>query len=117
MILGTGVDIIEIARIKKAIDRWGDHFLSHIFTEEEIRYAKSCKFPTQHFAARFAAKEAVYKALENHYSRIHWKDIKIKNGKNGKPFCTVNIENFNHHVLISLSHSKHYAVANAIIST
>ena len=62
-ILGTGIDIIEIDRIQKAIERWGDHFLTHVFTAEEIKYAKKNKFPAQHFAARFAAKEAVLKAV------------------------------------------------------
>ena len=62
MTLGTGIDIIEIERIEKAIDRWGDNFLKHVFNDEEIDYAKNHKFPMQHYAARFAAKEAVFKA-------------------------------------------------------
>ena len=62
MIIGVGVDIIEIDRIQKANDRWGEDFLKHIFNKEEIEYAQKKKFPTQHYAARFAAKEAIYKA-------------------------------------------------------
>jgi len=115
MILGTGIDIIEIERIQKAIDRWGDDFLKHIFNEEEIEYAKKYKFPTQHFAARFAAKEAVYKAIGNDPG-IHWKDIKILNDKYGKPFCKLKKKGFKNKIAISLSHTQNYAVANAIIT-
>ena len=57
MLLGTGIDIIEIERIQKAIDGWGDNFLRHVFHEEEIKYAKSHKNPIQHYAARFAAND------------------------------------------------------------
>ena len=79
MTLGCGIDIIEIDRIKKAIERWGEHFLKHIFNEEEISYAEKFKNPAPHYAARFAAKEAVYKAIGNH-PQMSWKDMTIKNG-------------------------------------
>ena len=116
MVLGTGIDIIEVSRIKKAIDRWGDHFLRHVFNQEEIDYAKSRKNPTQHYAARFAAKEAVFKAIGDN-PEIGWKDLKILNDKNGKPYCIFNDKNFNNKILISISHTENYAVANAIISS
>ena len=86
MILGTGIDIIEVDRIKKAIKRWGKNFLIHVFTDEEIAYAKRHKFPHQHFAARFAAKEAVLKAIGDN-AHVSWKDITISNDKHGKPIC------------------------------
>jgi len=116
MILGTGIDIIEIERIQKAIDRWGDNFLAHVFTDEEISYAKKRKFPTQHFAARFAAKEAVLKAFGDN-AHINWKDIQIKNEKSGRPNCTYIGPDFKDKILISISHTENYAVANAIITT
>ena len=114
MILGTGIDIIEIARLQKAIDRWGESFLKHIFNEEEIEYAQKHKFPTQHYAARFAAKEAVYKAFGDNKT-LGWKDMTILNDENGKPYCRLKVKGFKNKILISLSHSKNYAVANAII--
>ncbi len=115
MILGTGIDIIEIDRIRKSIDKWGDNFLNHVFLQEEIAYARKHKNAAQHFAARFAAKEAVYKALND--KSISWKDIKIINDADGKPHCIIMKENHDHHkILISLSHSENYAIANAIIS-
>lgn len=116
MILGTGIDIIEIDRIKKAIERWGKHFLNHVFTEKEIEYVQQYKFPAQHYAVRFAAKEAVYKAI-NDNQKIGWKDIEIFNYPSGQPYCICHDKNFNDQILISLSHSKYYAVANAIITS
>jgi len=115
MIYGTGIDIIEISRIEAAVKRWGNHFLEHVFTKEEIAYAQNRKFPMQHYAARFAVKEAVLKAFGKN-SHISWKDIQIVNDEDGKPVCTYIGKNFKRQILISISHSKHYAVANAIIT-
>jgi holo-[acyl-carrier protein] synthase len=115
MIVGTGIDIIEIDRIEKAISRWGKTFLDHVFNPEEIAYAGKQRFPAQHYAARFAAKEAVLKAFGDN-AHIGWKDIKILNDKNGKPVCVFPDKKFKDKILISISHSKNYAVANAIIT-
>ncbi|HQP11101.1 MAG TPA: holo-ACP synthase [Candidatus Omnitrophota bacterium] len=116
MILGTGIDIIEIDRLQSALDRWGEDFLKHIFNDEEIAYAKKRKFPAQHYAARFAAKEAVYKAFGSDKS-LGWKDMTILNDKDGKPYCKLKKKNFKNKILISISHTKNYAVANAIITS
>jgi len=115
MILGTGIDIIEIERVAKAIDRWGDGFLRHIFNEEEIEYAQKRKFPNQHYAARFAAKEAVYKAFGDNKT-LGWKDMTILNDENGKPYCRLKDKDFKNKILLSISHTRNYAVANAIIT-
>ncbi|MFT5387592.1 MAG: holo-[acyl-carrier protein] synthase [Lysobacterales bacterium] len=115
MITGTGVDIIEIDRIKKAIDRWGDTFLNHIFNEEEIAYAQTHKNSAQHFAVRFAAKEAIYKAISCDES-LRWKDMTILKDTYGKPYCKFKDNKYTNTVHLSLSHCKNYAVANAIIS-
>ena len=114
MILGIGVDIIEISRIQKAIERWGDGFLNHVFTPEEIAYAQKHKFPYPHFAGRFAAKEAVYKALGDH--KAGWKDIIVVNDEFGKPHCRYQAEGFKHTILLTISHSKDYEVAQAIVT-
>ncbi len=116
MILGTGIDIIEVERVGKAIERWGDVFLTHVFTDEEIAYAKKRRYPQQHFAARFAAKEAVLKAFGKN-SHISWKDITITNDEDGKPLCCFSDKNFKKKILISLSHTSNYAVASAIITS
>ncbi len=115
MILGTGIDIIEVDRIEKAIKRWGDSFVNYIFTEEEISYSKKHKYPYQHFAGRFAAKEAIFKALSE--PNLGWKDIKIINDKTGQPHCIYKNKEFKHKILISISHTRQHAVASATITT
>jgi len=115
MIIGIGTDIIEIKRIQKAIERWGKDFLKHVFTDEEIEYAQSKKNPMQHYAARFAAKEAVYKAIGDD-PKVTWKDIMILNDEFGRPCCFFKDKKYKNKILISLSHTEKYAVANAIIS-
>jgi holo-[acyl-carrier protein] synthase len=114
MIHGTGIDIIEIERIKKAIDRWGDHFVEHVFNAEEIAYARKHKNSYQHFAGRFAAKEAVFKAVGD--QSMGWKDLTITNDKDGKPSCHYRAPGFNKKIFLSISHSKDYAVASAIVT-
>jgi holo-[acyl-carrier protein] synthase len=112
MILGTGVDIIEISRIQKAIERWGEDFLNHVFTSEEISHAQKFKFPYPHYAGRFAAKEAVFKALGN--KDIGWKDLRIANDGQGKPYCICSKNTFP--IFLTISHSRDYAVAQAIVT-
>ena len=116
-ILGTGIDIVEVDRIARAIERWGDGFLKHVFTKEEIDYAKKMRNPSEHFAARFAAKEAVFKAIGNDPT-ITWKDIQISHNKSGGPICLYRRKNLKkRQILISISHTKHYAAASAIITS
>ena len=124
----TGIDIIEVARIKEAILELGDSFLNKIYTTKEIAYCNTTeKMKYQHFAARFAAKEAIFKAISEY---IHgredaiWKNIEIMNIEGGKP--VVNVENLTKNrrttadkwkltnIDISISHIKDYAVASAV---
>ncbi len=116
LIYGTGVDIIEIARIKRAIERWGEEFLHHVFTDEEIAYAQNRPSPGQHFAARLAAKEAVLKAMGDN-RHVHWKDLQISHDGHGRPVCIYKKRSFKQKIHISISHSEHYAVASAIITS
>lgn len=115
MIIGTGVDITEVSRLRKAVDRWGDDFLNRIFTRKELENAKSRGSLFQHLAGRFAAKEAIFKALN--VKELNWKDIQILNDKFGKP----NVEILNRNcreedIHISISHVKSYAVASAVVT-
>ncbi|MDD2679756.1 MAG: holo-ACP synthase [Candidatus Omnitrophica bacterium] len=115
MILGTGVDITEVSRIRKAAEKWGKAFLSRVFTDEELLNAKSRGSLYQHLAGRFAAKEAVFKALGE--ADLNWKDVEILNDREGKPFCKfLNAKGKGKKVIVSISHVKNYAVANAIIT-
>ena len=115
MIVGTGVDIIEISRIRKSVETWGDRFLSRVLNPQEISYAKSHAVPYPHYAGRFAAKEAVYKALGD--KAISWKDLTITNDPDGKPICHIKGLRPGRVVHLSISHSKFYAVASAVVET
>ena len=118
----TGIDIIEISRIKESIDSLGETFKNKIYTEKEIEYCESRKNAKyQHYAGRFAAKEAIFKAisdlLDDKYE-ISWKDAEVLNDKNGKPkvtFISKKLEEKIESIDISISHCKEYAVANVII--
>lgn len=121
MEIRTGVDIIEIERIKNSIEETEGKFCERVYTEAEIEYCENKKAQKyQHYAARFAGKEAVFKAisllLKNKYE-IGWKDIEILNDENGRPYVQIlnqdikNIENID----ISMSHCKQYAIANVIV--
>jgi len=115
MIIGTGVDITEVKRLRQAVEKWGQIFLDRVFTREELDNAKTRGSLYQHLAGRFAAKEAVFKALGD--KNLNWKDVQILNDKEGKPSCVIrNGRNKKIDVHISISHVKNYAVANAIIT-
>jgi len=115
MIIGTGVDITEVNRLKKAAEKWGDEFIRRIFTEDELENAKTRGSLYQHLAGRFAAKEAVFKAMGD--PRLSWKDVQVLNDKHGKPHCEIlNGRGKGKQVLVSISHVKTYAVASAIVT-
>lgn len=125
MIVGTGVDIVEIARIRKAVTKWKGKFLNRVFTATELDYAQSKKFLYQHLAARFAAKEAVLKAFgDSSINSMEWKEIEIINNRDGKPTVRLvgQAKKSMHKkritdITVSLSHTKNYAVANAIVQS
>ena len=110
-----GIDIIETARVKRAIERWGPRFLHRIYTEAEIRLYRE---KPESLAARFAGKEAVMKALGTGIKGISWKEIEILAELSGKPLVRLYGKASNkakglglNNLAISLSHSKEYAVA------
>lgn len=119
-ILGIGTDIIEIQRIEEAIERHGERFLDRIFTKKERAYCESYAYKISHYAGRFAAKEAIVKALGTGFQfEMTWQDIEIINNALGKPevvlsqrlrktFPTV-------HFFLSISHCNKYATATAIV--
>ena len=120
MVQGIGVDIVEVARVRRAIDAWGSRFLKKIFTEKEILYCTSMKNSDQHFAALFAAKEAVSKALEIGWrGEFRWQDVEIVNESSGKPrvilYKHVNKLLANSRVVLSLSHTATTVIAFVII--
>ena len=118
----TGTDIIEIDRIKESIENLENRFINEIFTEKEIEYCESKKQSRyQHYAARFAAKEALFKAISkllNSKYELSWKNAEVLNDENGKPyisFIDTDIGNKIEDIDISISHCKKYAVANVVL--
>ena len=118
-ILGLGNDIVEIARLRQSIERHGAHFINRLFTQKEQDYCYKFKDPAPHFAGRFAAKEAISKALGTGFgANLSWLDLEILNDELGRPVVTLSDPlqtKLNHpHILVSISHSKDYASAVAI---
>ena len=116
-----GVDIIEIDRIKDSIENLGDKFINNIYTEEEIKYCEGKENQKyQHYAARFAAKEAAFKAisqfLENKYE-LSWKDYEVITDKDGKPTLNLKLIKLKDVISIdlSISHCKQYAIASVAL--
>ena len=121
MKITCGTDIIEIDRVKESIEELGEKFIKRVFTDKEIEYCESRKGQKyQHYAGRFAAKEAAFKAiskiLDNKYS-VSWKDFEIIDDEQGRPY--LNLYNVNtkdiESIDISISHCKLYGTANVVI--
>ena len=121
-IIGIGTDIVECVRIRRMIDRHGELFLTRVFTEREVRYCQRSKQATEHFAGRWAAKEAVLKCLGTGWSKgLCWTDIEVTNDPAGKPAIRLQAATRDRaaalgirDVLISISHCRAYAVAYAL---
>jgi len=121
-VIGLGTDIIECARIGEMILKHGELFLHRVFTQEEIAYCSSRKTSNQHYAGRWAAKEAALKALGTGWAKgIQWTDIAVSHQLGGKPIITIEgvaaeiaKEQGIAEILLSISHCRHYAVAYCI---
>ena len=116
----TGIDIIEISRIERAVARWGQRFLRRIYSDLEIKQYRH-KIPS--LAARFAGKEAVVKAMGTRGGGICWREIEILSDASGKPVVNLYGQaqaQFQrqgcHRLSISLSHSRDYAIASVVVT-
>ena len=122
-VIGIGVDVIECARIQRSIERFGDRFLHRVFTDGEIEYSMSMKFPARHLAARFAAKEAVSKAFGTGFGKaMGWRNIDVQKRPSGEPFLVFSgpaqelaAERGVTSALITLSHTEHHAMASVVL--
>lgn len=112
MIIGIGIDIVAINKLERAIKRWGESFLTKVFNPEELAPIAKGKMYYQRLAARFAAKEAVFKATSKVYE-INLKDISVLNKANGAPYCKFK-KKLGVEILLSISHIEEYAVACAV---
>jgi holo-[acyl-carrier protein] synthase len=123
MIVGMGVDIIEVPRVRAAIERFGERFTNRLFTEAEIRYCESKANKYERFAARFAAKEAALKAIGTGLSHgISWQDVEIVREPSGRPTLVFRGKagEFSSRLgvrrsSVSLSHTEQVAFAQVIL--
>lgn len=122
MIVGLGTDIVEISRISNMIERHGDSFVNRIFTPGEIVYCQQRKFSAEPFAGRWAAKEAVMKALGTGFIQgTHFQEIEVVTEESGRPRVALHgstAELAKHlgigEILVTMSHCREYATATAI---
>lgn len=124
MIVGLGVDIVEVERMKRMLDTQGEALIRRLFSDGESAYARAHVEPAMHFAARVAAKEAAYKALAgNHLARaVGWREIEVSLRDDGAPYLVLHgraneraAELGVARMLISLTHSKSSAVAVVVL--
>jgi len=123
LIIGCGIDLVKIERLEKIIKKWGDNFIFRIFTSLEKEYCEKKKGNKyQSYAGKFAAKEALLKALGLGLRKANWKDIEIKNDKLGQPIIETSGKLKNiasakgiSKYFISISHTKEYAIAQVIL--
>src|SRR5258705_13266165 len=123
-VIGIGVDFVECVRIQRSVDRFGDHFLHRVFTDGEIEYSMSMKYPARHLAARFAGKEAVAKAFGTGIGKsMSWRNIDIRKKESGEPFLVFSgpaeelaAERGVASALITLSHTENYAIPLCVLS-
>ena len=120
MSISCGTDIIEIERIRRSIEKLGEKFLNEVYTDKEIQYCESRKKQKyQHYAARFAAKEAIFKAISRNLKdkyEVGWKDIEVLNDEQSRPYVKIKEEKKTN-IDISISHCKEYAVATVVMIT
>jgi len=119
---GVGIDIVEVGRIRTSIEDYGTLFVDRIFTGEEIKYCSDKPNPFQHYAARFAAKEAFSKATGTGWnSDFSWQEVEVTNEPSGRPCLRLNgsaLRSFGmKKIFLSLSHSGDYVAAVVIISS
>src|ERR1700716_543579 len=123
MIVGTGVDIAEVPRIRKSIERFGERFLRRVFTEGEIRYCERKAGRFESYAARFAAKEAGMKALGTGWSRgVRWRDIEVVRQRGQRPTiqfhgqaAIIATQLGTKNIALSITHTSEQALAHVIL--
>ena len=123
MILGTGIDLIEVARIAASFEKFGDRFVNRILLPDEIAYCRQHRQPAPFLAARFAAKEAISKAFGTGIcAQLGWQDMEIRRKESGEPFVVLHGQGKKlfrsrraKRLLVSLSHTANYAAATAVL--
>jgi len=122
VVVGVGVDLVQIARIRRAMERWQDRFLRRVFTPDEVAYALRRRDPAEHLAARFAAKEATLKALGTGLTMgVRWREMEVRRARGQRPTLALSgraaalgaargVQTLH----VSLTHDGDYAVAQVV---
>lgn len=111
MIRGIGIEIVDVGRFRKALDRWGDRLGKRVFTAGELDYCYRQRFPERHLAARFAAKVSLFKALGR---QIRFKDVEVTRGASGPGFKVKGLEE-GVNLSVTITHDKNLSVAETIV--
>ena len=122
-VLGIGVDLVRISRMREVLDRWQDRFLARVFTDGEIAYCRRRRDPVPHFAARFAAKEAGLKALGTGLRLgISWRELEVQRERGAAPRLVlsgrsreIGLRRGGQRMLLALTHEGDYALAQAML--
>lgn len=122
MIVGIGIDLVDIVRMKRVLERWGERFIERVFTEDEKEYALSRRYPHIHLSGRFAIKEALFKAIEGGTNPWIWKEVEVFNDRNGAPKMRlywelkrlISNKRINS-VHISISHDHAYSIGQVVL--
>ena len=125
MIVGTGIDIVETLRIQKALERHGERFCRRLYSPGEITYCEKFKNKAERYAARFAAKEAAFKALGTGWREgVSWRDVEVVHQPSGKPelvlagrAAQLARQQGVTRTVVSISHADHYVVAQVIFES
>jgi holo-[acyl-carrier protein] synthase len=123
MIVGIGVDIVEVGRMRRAVQRYGDRFIRRVFTESEAAYCRRCVHPEQRFATRFAAKEAALKALGVGWAQgLQFLDVEVSNDELGAPSVAFTGKALDlsrglgvARIHVSLTHHRDFAIAQVVL--
>lgn len=125
MIVGIGVDLFSVTRVEEDLEKGERGIRDEIFNPEEIAYCQSKRYPAQHYAARFAAKEAVFKALgAAGMAAAHWRDVEVRTERTGRSFVNLNGKVRETAdalgvatIYVSLSHTRDWAVASVVMES
>lgn len=112
MIYGIGVDIVNIDRFKRAVERWGERLQKRLFTQEELSYCLRMSHPERHLAVRFAAKEALFKALGG---PLPFKNVEVTREASGRPVLSVAGLQADYRFNVSMSHEREFCVAHVVV--
>ena len=124
-IIGIGHDLIEVSRIESVLSRWGDRFRNRVFTPKELAYCESKRNRSQRLASRFAAKEAVFKALGTGWQRgVGWTEIEVANDDLGKPYIILSGRTKElsrqlgvRNIFVSMTNTENYGAAQVILTS